>query len=115
MSLRLKLAAIASAMFLAVGAAVSFAAPAFAKDKQVMGVTDAAGGDQWAYTNSAAAGQEVNMANTDGPSPPSVAREHRRAESESLCKMSLLPLRLSLIGDLWLLHDMGPPAVVCEC
>jgi hypothetical protein len=76
MSLRLKLAAIASAMFLAVGAAVSFAAPAFAKDKQVMGVTDAAGGDQWAYTNSAAAGQEVNMANTDGPSPPSVAREH---------------------------------------
>jgi hypothetical protein len=69
MSLRFKLAAIASAMALSVGAAVAFAAPAFAKDNQAMGVTDAAGGNEWAYTNSAAAGQEVNMANTDGPSP----------------------------------------------
>jgi hypothetical protein len=69
MSLRFKLAAIASAMALSVGAAVAFAEPAFAKDNQLMGVTDAAGGTQWAYTDSAAAGQEVNMANTDGPSP----------------------------------------------
>jgi hypothetical protein len=30
------------------------------------------------------------------------------SESESLCKMSLLPLMLSLIGDLELLHVTGP-------
>jgi len=42
MSLRFKLAAIASAMALSVGAAVSFAAPAFAVDNQSLCVNDQA-------------------------------------------------------------------------
>ena len=69
MSLRFKLVGMASAMVLTVGAAVAFAAPAFAKDDQLMGVTDGANVTEYAYTNSVASGQWVIMANTDGPSP----------------------------------------------
>jgi hypothetical protein len=51
MSLRFRLAAIASALALAVGAAVALAGPAFAKDGQTLCVTDVPGETQCAYTN----------------------------------------------------------------
>jgi hypothetical protein len=50
MSLRFKLAAIASAMALTVGAALAFAGPAFAKDNQTLCATDISHEVQCAFT-----------------------------------------------------------------